>query len=160
MIALLLAAGGAWDDVLEHATRRYTRYDGWATVLDLRATWLSAEVRAACDAHRASIVGLPSPCVEGDDATVVVAAASDRRRDLAVGVTADSSVVLALTVGGRPCEKGTVTRIEHPSPLDRSTWTQLTTWDGLWIARFPGCTAGTGAELSIRGPLGGGSVAW
>jgi hypothetical protein len=160
VIGLLLAASGAWDGTLAAATRRFTRYDGWATVLDLRATWLAGDVRAACDAHRAAIVGLPSPCVEGEDAAVVIAAASDRRRDLTVGVDAASAVVLALRVGGRTCEGGTVTRIERPSPLDRATWTQLTSWDGLWVARFPGCGPGSGPELSIRGPLGGGSLAW
>ena len=134
-----------YDRQLDDHTQKLVIYDGFATALIMRGTYLSPEFRQVMTDERQRLIA-PS---EADHAEFTRRMDDDGSAYHEIVFSADSALeeadqfgesddgwVLRLTADGREEPLVTSYRVRRPSPLHRSLYGHLNIWSELWIARF------------------------
>ncbi len=141
----------------ERWTQEAVLYDGFATVLRVKATVLSPEMRKALTAEEAAWVRGGAEVEAGDETWTVVFAAASQLDDLGFGER--GAWQAGLLVDGQRCapvtlEESKVTALTH------RLYPTLTPWDRQWTGVFSGCALQGDVELQVTSAHGAVEIGW
>lgn len=154
--------------VHEAHTEQLLVYFGFATALNLRATLLTAEMRAAMKAERSRLMA-PTPENRADYAArmdrdlaayheIVFSADSGIDRADRFGTT-DGQWNVRLVADGVEQPLVAIEEIRRPTPVHHALFPHLNHWSDLWIARFERVTAAPArVEVVVGSGYGNGTL--
>jgi hypothetical protein len=134
-----------YDRQLDAHTQKLVIYDGFATALIMRGTYLSAEFRdLMADERERLIQPADADRIEfarrmDDDGSAyheIVFSADSALEEADQFGTSDDGWILRLMADGQEETLVTSYRVRRPSPLHQNLYSHLNIWSELWIVRF------------------------
>jgi hypothetical protein len=151
LVALLVLAVAAkprkeYERVYEAHTRHLVIYQGFATALNIRATYLTPQFRVAFADERARLLGEAAAAgsdeyrrmllEDGDVYHEVVFSADSSLDEGDTFGTDDDGWRVRLEADGTEETLVTLFKVKDPNPMQRALYPHFNIWSELWIARF------------------------